>query len=334
MLWFASGVALLHALAGGGVLLFGASRFPFLAGLTGLAYVLGLRHGFDADHIAAIDGTTRALIRERRSAHGVGFFFSLGHSTVVFALALALALGARAVRGELPAVRTIGGLLATAVSGLFLYAVAILNLFVFLDALRAWRRVRRGPSEGAVGTQELAIGGPISRVLGRVFRLVARPWHMYIVGLLFGLGFDTASEIALLAISALAASRELPVGAVLTLPVAFAAGMSLVDTIDGALMARAYRWATAEPLRRVTYNLVVTGVTVAVALLIGSAQLAALAIGIGAPGSGIAPFAAHMTAQTLGIAIVAIFAVTWLVARLATRRAEPTPDPVGASDDA
>lgn len=333
MLWFASAVALLHALAAAGVLLFGTSRFPFLAGLAGLAYILGLRHGFDADHIAAIDGTTRTLIRDRRRAHGVGFFFSLGHSTVVFALALALALGARAIRGELPLVRSVGGFVATAVSSVFLYAVAILNLFVFLDALRAWRSMRRAPAGAASAAQHLAVGGPISSVLGRLFRLVARPWHMYVVGLLFGLGFDTASEIALLAISALAASRELPVGAVLTLPIAFAAGMSLVDTVDGALMARAYRWATAQPLRRVTYNLIVTGITVAVAVLIASAQLAALAMGLGMSATRLAPLLAHMTAQSLGIAIVTVFGVTWLAARLLTRRVDSASDPVGAVDE-
>jgi nickel/cobalt transporter (NiCoT) family protein len=249
----------LHLL-GFGLLTVGASGALTLgAGLT--AYTLGLRHAFDPDHIAAIDNATRGLIGAGRRPLGVGFFFSLGHSTVVFVLALLLALGVRAVGGQLAddgsPLQLLGGWVGTTASIAFLLGVAVLNVTLLL---------RRG----AAG------GGPLYRVYGRFARLVSRPWRMYPVGLLFGLGFDTATEIALLALAAGAAGAGLPFHAIVCLPLLFAAGMTLFDTLQGEAMRRLYGWACARPERRFRYDVAVTGVSVLAALAIATIELGAL----------------------------------------------------------
>ena len=219
------------------------------AGLT--AYTLGLRHAFDADHIAAIDNTTRKLMGDGRRPLSVGFFFALGHSTVVLVLALLLAAGVRALGGavqdESSPLQQTTGLIGTLVSGSFLYAIGILNLVLLVGIVRVFRRARRGELTEAQLEEELAPRGPLSRIYGRLTRLVRKPWHMYPLGLLFGLGFDTATEIALLVLAAARRSPGVPFYAILCLPVLFAAGMSLLDTIDGAFMGFAYDWALARP---------------------------------------------------------------------------------------
>ncbi|HEX5435760.1 MAG TPA: HoxN/HupN/NixA family nickel/cobalt transporter [Gemmatimonadaceae bacterium] len=315
----AGGVVVLHVLGWGAALLYIARGNPFLLSLVALAYVLGLRHGFDADHIAAIDSTTRKLIRDQRSPLGTGFFFSLGHSTVVLLLTLATVFAARAVKGDLPRLQQLGGYIGTTVSGLFMYAVGLLNLLLFLEVYRTFRALRRGRSDAEALDRQLLLNGFMSRVFGRFLKLVARPWHLYPVGFLFGLGFDTASEVALLALAAMAASHSLPMTALLVLPLVFAAGMSLVDTVDGVLMSRAYRWALVDPVRKLVYNLAVTGVTVAVALFIGSVQFLSIAGQLLGWQTGIWAMVRALDFETLGIAIVALFMTLWIAAWLVRR---------------
>src|SRR5919198_232390 len=276
-------VGLLHLVGIGLLLLYGLDNPTFL-GLGGLAYTFGLRHAFDADHISAIDNTTRKLLQEGKKPVGVGFFFSLGHSTVVFLIAVLLGFAVKTVvqsvvsdTGEL---KDVGGLLGTSVSGAFLVVIGLLNLLILLDIFRVYRRMRRGDYDRGSLQRELVAGGLMTRVFGRLFRIVSRSWHMYPIGFLFGLGFDTASEVALLAISAGAAAQGLPFTAVVSLPLIFAAGMSLMDTTDGAFMAKAYSWAFSNPVRKLFYNMTMTGLSVFVALFVGLVELLQLVINL------------------------------------------------------
>jgi high-affinity nickel-transport protein len=329
-------VGLLHA-AGWTVLLgLLVPRHPAMLGLGVLAFSFGLRHAFDADHIAAIDNVTRRLLQDEEPAEGTGFYFSLGHSTIVFLLAAALALGARAVAARIPGLERAGGVAGTAVSGAFLYLIAGLNAAVLLDLWGLFRRMRpgaagAGPAAEAELEGHLLRRGLMNRLLGRFAALVRRPRDMYPVGVLFGLGFDTASEVALLAISAGAASRHLPFWGVLCLPVLFAAGMSLMDTADGVFMTSAYGWAFATPVRRAYYNLTVTGLSVAVAALVGTVEVAQVVAGR----AGLAgPFwtgLQNLDFARLGYVVVALFACTWAasyaiwkVARVEERWRGPT----------
>src|SRR5438270_1085803 len=271
-------VALLHLLGWGIMLLLVAPRYPVMLGLGGLAYTFGLRHAFDADHISAIDNTTRKLLQDGKKPLGVGFFFSLGHSTVVFLIALGLGIATQFVfsnvikdSGQL---KNLGGLIGTSVSGVFLLLIGILNLIILLDILGLFRRMKSGSYDRQALEQELVAGGLLTRVFGRLFKLISHSWQMYPIGFLFGLGFDTASEVSLLAISAGAAAQHLPLYAVISLPLIFAAGMSLMDTADGAFMSRAYSWAFSNPIRKVFYNLTVTGLSVFVALFVGFIEVA------------------------------------------------------------
>ncbi|HEX6349722.1 MAG TPA: HoxN/HupN/NixA family nickel/cobalt transporter [Candidatus Dormibacteraeota bacterium] len=311
---FALAIAAIHAAGIGALLTYGAGHPTFLA-LGGLAYTFGLRHAFDADHISAIDNTTRKLLQQGRKPVGVGFFFSLGHSTVVFLIALLLGLAVKSLVSSVVAdngqLRSIGGLVGTSVSGVFLVLIGILNLGVLLDILGVYRRMRSGTYDRAALQEELQAGGLMSRVFGRLFKLVSQSWHMYPIGFLFGLGFDTASEVALLAISAGAAAQHLPFLAVLSLPLIFAAGMSLADTADGAFMAKAYAWAFSNPVRKVFYNLSVTGLSVFVALFVGLVELLQVLIGQlrlqGEPWDAIRA----LNFANMGLIIVAAFAVAW-----------------------
>jgi high-affinity nickel-transport protein len=276
-------VGALH-IAGWGLLLAYAAQHPGFLALGGLAYTFGLRHAFDADHISAIDNTTRKLLQQGDKPVGVGFFFSLGHSTVVFLIAVGLGLAVKSLvqgvvggNGEL---RSVGGAVGTLVSGSFLVLIGIMNLVILLDIIRVYRKMHRGEYTREGLETELVAGGLMTRVFGRMFRLVSRSWHMYPIGFLFGLGFDTASEVALLAISAGAAAQGLPFTAVISLPLIFAAGMSLMDTTDGAFMSKAYSWAFASPIRKVFYNLTVTALSVFVALFVGVVELSQIFIHI------------------------------------------------------
>jgi nickel/cobalt transporter (NiCoT) family protein len=297
---YAAAIGLLHVL-GWGLFAWYSASSPALAGLGVLAYTFGLRHAFDADHIAAIDNTTRSFLQRGKRSAGVGFFFSLGHSTVVFALATGLALGAAAVKEKIPSFQTYGGYIGTGVSGTFLLAIGVLNLVVLLDIVRIFRGLRDGSLDEAHLEQRLLDRGLMSRgILRRLGSRIRSSWHMYPLGFLFGLGFDTATEVGLLALSAGAATHHVPLLAVLSLPLLFAAGMSLADTADAAFMAHAYGWAFASPVRKVYYNLTVTSLSVTVALGIGGVELLQLAAR-----------STWVDFNTLGYVIVGLFAATW-----------------------
>lgn len=308
---YASAVIALNAAGWSALLLLVGPRHPALVGLGVLAFTFGLRHAFDADHLAAIDNTTRRLLQERRPAQGTGFYFSVGHSTIVVLLTIAIGLSARWAVGSLPALRQVGGVLGTSLSGAFLLLIAAVNLGVLLDIWRAFQGMRTTEQDAAELERRLMERGLLNRVLGRFARLVRSDRDMYRVGLLFGLGFDTTSEVALLAISAGAASRHVPMLTVLILPLLFAAGMTLMDTLDGAFMAGAYQWAFTSPLRKTYYNLVVTGMSVAVALLVGAVEAAQVIGGELRLSTGFWGQVQALNFQTLGYIIAALFVVTW-----------------------
>jgi len=316
-------VALLHVVGWGMMLLLVAPRFPVMLGLGGLAYAFGLRHAFDADHISAIDNTTRKLLQEGKKPLGVGFFFSLGHSTVVFVIALALGFATQFVvsnvisaNGEL---KSVGGLIGTGVSGVFLLLIGIVNLIILLDILKVFRRMRAGAYDRPSLEHELVAGGLLTRLFGRLFRLITHSWQMYLVGFLFGLGFDTASEISFLAISAGAAAQHIPIYALISLPLIFAAGMSLMDTADGAFMSQAYSWAFSNPVRKVFYNLTVTALSVFVALFVGLFELSQLLIQQLDLRGGVWDVIGGMNLGVMGFVIVGAFIVTWAGAILIYR---------------
>jgi len=302
---FGGAVVFLH-IAGWGLFQFFARSNPALAGLGTLAYTFGLRHAFDADHIAAIDNTTRKFLQEERRPLGVGFFFSLGHSSVVLALTASLAFGAASVKAHIPSFQHWGSYVGAGVSGTFLWIIGILNLLVLLDIVRVFREMRTGKLDEERLEQRLLERGLMSRLfIGRVANRIRESWQMYPLGVLFGLGFDTATEVGLLALSAGAAGRHMPFGAVIALPLLFAAGMSLLDTADGAFMAYAYGWAFSNPVRKVYYNITVTALSVTVALGIGGAELVQLVAR-----------AAWLDVNTMGYAIVALFVLTWAASAL------------------
>ncbi len=312
---FAGGVGVLHVAGWGLLLVYGLHNPQFLA-LGGLAYTFGLRHAFDADHITAIDNTTRKLLQSGRKPVGTGFFFSLGHSTVVFLIAVALGLAVKSIvqgvvggNGEL---KSIGGTVGTLVSGGFLVAIGILNLVILLDIIRVYRRMRNGQYDRDGLEHELSGGGVMTKIFGRVFRVIDHSWQMYPVGFLFGLGFDTASEVALLAISAGAAAQGLAFPVVIALPLIFAAGMSLMDTADGAFMSKAYSWAFASPIRKVFYNLTVTSLSVFVALFVGIVELTQILVRtLGLHGPFFNAIAAFDFIGKAGYVIVVAFVIAW-----------------------
>jgi high-affinity nickel-transport protein len=310
----------LHAL-GFVLLLLASGGLAVGTGVT--AYSLGLRHAFDADHISAIDNATRRLMSKGKRPLSVGFFFSLGHSTVVFALAFLFAAGIKGLGGEVSNTgSTLHGVtswIGPGASGTFLYVIAALNVVVLWGILKLLGEMRTGRFDHASLDQRGQASGLMGRFLGRFTRAVSKPWQMYPLGLMFGLGFDTASEVGLLVLAAGAAGAGLSFYAVLCLPILFAAGMSLLDTIDGSFMNFAYGWALSQPLRKVFYNLAITGLSVAVALLIGTIELAGLLTEkLGARGS-FWTWLEHIDMNTLGLVIVGMFVATWVVAAAAWR---------------
>jgi high-affinity nickel-transport protein len=303
----------------------GGKAFGVGIGLT--AYTLGMRHAFDADHIAAIDNTTRKLMNDGQRPLAVGFFFSLGHSTVVFGLAVLLACGVKTlvgpVRDDSSALHHYTGLIGTSVSGVFLYAIALLNVIALVGILRVFGRLRRGEYDPEADAAELQRHldnrGLISRVLGRVTKSITKSWHCYPVGLLFGLGFDTATEIALLVLAGTSAAAGLPWYAIMCLPVLFTAGMCLLDTIDGSFMNFAYGWAFSKPVRKIYYNITITALSVAVAVVIGSIELLVLfADQFGWRGA-FWTWIGGLDLNAMGYVIVGIFVITWAVALLVWR---------------
>ena len=297
-------------------------HYPLLLGTSLLAYGLGLRHAIDADHLAAIDNVTRALMQTGRRPITTGLFFSLGHSTVVVLASLAIAVTATALGTRLESWHAVGGVIGTAVSASFLFAIAVMNVFILVSVFRAFQRVKRG---GGYGTDDLDVllagGGLLARVFRPLFRMVHRSWHMYPLGLLFGLGFDTATEIALLGISAAEGAKGLPIWSIMVFPALFAAGMSLVDTVDNVLMLGAYEWAFTKPIRKLYYNLTITFVSVLVAVLVGGIEvLGLLATRLALHGpfwDGIAALNGNFGA--IGYLILALFAICWGVSILVYR---------------
>ena len=296
----------------------------FGLGIALTAYLLGLRHAVDADHICAIDNTTRKLMADGKRPLTVGFFFSLGHSSVVFALVLMLTLGIGALAGPVThggsGLHVITGLIGTTVSGAFLYLIALLNLMILIGTLRAVRQARRGRiGERELVSQLAAGGGALSRVFGRLTRGVRAPWQMYPIGVLFGLGFDTATEIAVLFLAAGAAWSRLPIYATLCLPILFAAGMSLVDTLDGCFMTFAYGWTFTNPVRKVYFNITITALSIFVAVVIGTIELISVLVTKLRLTGGVWRFAATLDLNSLGLIIVGLFAVTSAISLLIWR---------------
>ncbi len=290
----------------------------FGVGLGLTAYTLGMRHAFDADHIAAIDNTTRKLMAEGKRPVSVGFWFSLGHSSIVFGLVVLIALGVTAVAGQVEdessTLQQTTGLIGVAVSGTFLLIIGILNLVLLVGIIKVFREMRGGAFDEAALEDQLNNRGFMNRLLGGVTKAVTKPWHMYPVGLLFGLGFDTATEVGLLVLAGGAAAFSLPWYAVLTLPILFAAGMSLLDTIDGCFMNFAYGWAFSKPVRKVFYNITITGLSVAVALIIGTIEVISIVTNELTIESGPLAAVANVDLNDVGYAILALFVATWVVA--------------------
>ncbi len=333
----ASFVILLHVV-GFGILLglvapqhyqLGGDHPVFTVGVGILAYTFGLRHAFDADHIAAVDNATRKLITDNTVAEAegrsvdkqplsLGFWFSLGHSTIVFALAFLLSIGVKSLVGPVEddssSLHTVTGLVGPSVSGVFLWILGLLNLAALLGILRVFREMRSGRYDEAELERQLDSRGFMNRFLGGLTKSIRKPWHIYPVGVLFGLGFDTATEVGLLVMAGGAAAFDLPFYSILVLPILFAAGMCLMDTADGVFMNAAYGWAFARPVRKVFYNITITAISVAVALVIGTIEL----IGVLADRLSITtgPLAsiAGINLDYAGYAIVGLFVLAWVIA--------------------
>jgi high-affinity nickel-transport protein len=290
----------------------------FGVGLGITAYTLGMRHAFDADHIAAIDNTTRKLMADGQRPVSIGFWFSLGHSSVVFGLCFLLGIGVRALAGQVEngssALQQTTGMIGTTVSGVFLYVIAIINLVILVGIVKVFRQMRRGTFDEAALEQQLNNRGFMNRLLAGVTRAVSKPWQMYPIGLLFGLGFDTATEVSLLVLAGGAAAFNLPWYALLTLPILFAAGMSLLDTIDGCFMNFAYGWAFSKPVRKVYYNITITGLSVAVALIIGTVELISILTDKLDIRTGPLAAIGNLDLNYVGYVIVGLFVLTWVVA--------------------
>jgi high-affinity nickel-transport protein len=306
--------------------LLASMQYPILLALALPAYGFGLRHAVDADHISAIDNVTRKLMQEKQKPVAVGFFFSLGHSTVVFLLAAGVAAGSaylqRGLASDNSQLKQVGGLIGTSVSALFLFVIAALNFLVLLDVVRTFRSVTRG---GAYNEQEvedyLNQRGLLARLFRPLFRLIDTSWKMYPVGFLFGLGFDTASEVAILAIAGATAAHGVPLLAIMLLPLLFTAGMSLADTTDGVLMLGAYGWAFVKPIRKLYYNMNITLISVLVALVVGSFEtlnIVSTELGLGGPfWSTIGSI--NNNFGLVGVIIIAVFVLSWTISTVVYR---------------
>ncbi|MFM0047713.1 HoxN/HupN/NixA family nickel/cobalt transporter [Paraburkholderia sediminicola] len=290
-------------------------HYPLLLGTALLAYGFGLRHAVDADHIAAIDAVTRKLMQTGKRPLGVGLSFSLGHSTIVIMATVGIAWTAHSLHGRFETFKAVGGTIGTVVSAVFLLVLACVNLVILRDVWRRYRHVQRGGELAAAeAAASIAPGGLLSRALRPMFRLVTKSWHMYPVGVLFGLGFDTATEIGLLAIAASEAGKGLPLYSILVFPALFTAGMTLVDSTDNVLMVHAYGWAMDDPKRKLYYNASITFVSAMVAIVIGGIEaLGLLSDKLGLNG-GIWDAVASLNERfgVLGYGIVAMFMACWI----------------------
>src|ERR1700722_14380442 len=311
-----TGWVLLAAAVGGHYRITNTEIFGFGTGT--LAYTLGMRHAFDADHIAAIDNTTRKLVSDGKRPLSVGFFFSLGHSSVGFVLAVLLNFGIRAldeqVKNSSSNLQHTTNVIGTLVSGIFLFLIAAINVVILAGIVKVFRGMRSGQYDDEALDEQLNKRGLMNRILGPLARRIDAPWKMYPIGFLFGLGFDTASEVALLVLAGTAVIGGLPFYAVLSLPILFAAGMSLFDTADGCFMNFAYDWAFARPVRKVYYNLTITGLSVFVALFIGTVELLGLIGQEAGLSGGFWAFMGTFDINTAGFVVVGAFVLTWIVA--------------------
>ena len=313
------GFLLLFNFTAWGLVLVASMSYPILLPTAFLAYTFGLRHAVDADHIAAIDNSTRKLMQDGKRPVAVGLFFSLGHSTIVVALSLVIAASA-AFASDVPTLRSAGGVIGTAVSASFLLVIGLINLVVLLDIYRMFRKVSAGGTYDEQSLEDyLTSRGLLARIFRPALRMIRESWHMYPLGVLFGLGFDTASEVALLGLAATSGASHVPIWFILLLPAVFAAGMSLVDTTDGVLMLGAYGWAYIKPIRKLYYNLNITLVSVLIAFAVGGIE-AFNVIGseLGLSG-GIWGAAGSLDMGLLGLAIVGLFVVSWIVSTLVYR---------------
>ena len=310
----------------------------FGAGTGLLALTLGMRHAFDADHISAIDNTTRKLMAEGKRPISIGFFFSLGHSSVVFLLSVLLNFGIRAldsqVKNSSSGLHNVTGIVGTSVSGTFLYLIAALNVVILVSIVRVFLDLRKGLYNDEELEEQLNKRGLMNRFFGKLARRIDAPWKMYPIGLLFGLGFDTATEVALLVLSGTAVASGLPFYGVLSLPFLFAAGMSTFDTMDGCFMNFAYGWAFSRPIRKVYYNIIITGLSVTVAFLIGTIEILGLISGEFNLAGGFWKFMAGFNINTAGFVIVGLFVLTWVVALAIWHFGRVEARWEGAADDA
>src|SRR5579884_329077 len=294
-----------------------AAQYPALLGVALVAYTFGLRHSVDADHISAIDNVTRKLMQENKRPVAVGFFFSLGHSTIVVALTIAIAIAAAFVQGSIPALKQAGGLIGTSVSAVFLYVIAIINLLVLWEIFQAFRKVRRGEEYNDQTLDEfLNQRGLMGRFFRPLLKVIDKSWKMYPVGVLFGLGFDTATEVGLLAIAAAEASKGLPIAYILIFPGLFMAGMTFMDTTDSILMLGAYGWAFVKPIRKLYYNLNITLISVLVALIIGTIELLSIIVMEANLSGGFWDFVGNLDLNRLGYIIVGIFILSWAISTI------------------
>jgi len=294
-------------------------HYPLLLGTALLAYTFGLRHAVDADHISAIDNVTRKLMQEKKKPVAVGFFFSLGHSTIVIALSIAIALTAAAIQKNFPNLQNIGGLIGTSVSALFLFVIAGINILVLWEIFQAFRKVKNGGEYNEQTLDEfLNQRGLMGRFFRPLIRMVSSSWKMYPIGVLFGLGFDTATEVGILGISASSAAKGLPIWFILLFPALFTVGMCLLDTTDSILMLGAYGWAFVKPVRKLYYNMNITLVSVLVALVVGGIEALSIIAGQLNLGGGFWNSISNLSNNfgTIGYVIIGIFVLSWLISTI------------------
>jgi len=294
-----------------------AVHYPTLLGTALLAYTFGLRHAVDADHISAIDNVTRKLMQENKRPVAVGFFFSLGHSTIVVALSIVIAIAATFIQSSIPALKNAGGVIGTSVSATFLFLIAFINILVLWEIFQTFQKVKRGDEYNDQTLDEFLIQrGLMGRFFRPLLKLVDKSWKMYPVGVLFGLGFDTATEVGLLGIAAFEAGKGLPILYIMLFPLLFMAGMCLIDTTDGILMLGAYGWAFVRPIRKLYYNMNITLVSVLVALLVGTIEVfSIIAMEFNLSG-GIWDFISKLDFGLLGSVIIGTFIVSWVVSTI------------------
>jgi high-affinity nickel-transport protein len=288
--------------------------YPVLLGLAMLAYGFGLRHSVDPDHLAVIDNVTRKLMQEEKRPVAVGFFFALGHSSVVLAVSALVAISSSFISARLPLFKSVGALVGTSFSCIFLLLIGTINLIVLLDTMRVWKKIKSGTFAETDQSllEHLEGGGLLSRLLRPMMKLIKNSWQIYWIGLIFGLGFDTASEVALLSMTGSTSAGSIPIWAVMILPLAFTAAMSLVDTLDGILMLGAYGWAFREPVRKVYYNMYITGFSVLLAIGIGGFEAVQLFTQYTGYGASFAGFAERIQFANWGFYIIAIFVLGWI----------------------